>query len=315
MTSMNIAPLRAVRLSAVGLLLLLRPAPSPAGESQSGTRPPAVGMTVETERYRATLTTANQVQEPASKRLLWRYTFRAEDRASHAVHVLEYPDNYGSADNQLRWFGLGGDRLYAFRSLSLAIFALSTGELADDLAVAGPVASPRGDAVAYGVRQLKYAGSDRQGSIVGVLDLATGKHRYVFPEPGTIQEFRDGKSLVVMGPERDLDQQHSVDEIFWSPAGDRLAFLCAHGFSLHPPGQMYLVVVDLGGPSGSRFIHQALAPQLYRKVSGNGPAAAVYFQAASIIWLDARTLEVRPTAESSGKVRDRIVVKLSEVAQ
>jgi hypothetical protein len=78
---------------------------------------------------------------------------------------------------------------------------------------------------------------------------------------------------------------------------------------------MYLVVVDFGSPSGARFVHQPLATQLYRKVSGNGPAAAVYFQAAAVTWLDARTLEVRPTAETSDKVRDRIVVKLSEVAQ
>jgi hypothetical protein len=296
---------------AVGLLLLFLHSASWAAESHSGTRPPAVGMAVESTRYQATLTAADQVPEPSHKRLLWRYTFRAEDRASHEAHRLEYPDNYGSFDNQLRWFGLGGDWLYAFRPLSLAVFSLTTGKLADDLAVEEPAVSPRGDAIGYGVRQLKYAGSDRQGSIVAVLDLATAKRRYVFPEPTAIHELRDGKALVVMGPESGVDEQHNVHEIFWSPGGDRLAFLCAHGFSLHPAGQMYLVVVDLAGPAGSHFIHQPLAPQLYRK----GGATDVAFQAGSIVWLDAKTLEIRPAAEYSDKVRDHFVVKLSEVAK
>ena len=42
---------------------------------------------------------------------------------------------------------------------------------------------------------------------------------------------------------------------------------------------------------------------------------AVYFQTDSVTWIDANTLEVRPAAEYSDKVRDRFVVKLSEVAK
>lgn len=307
-------PLATLIAPAVGMLLIFHHAPSWAAESHSGTRQPVTGMAVETPRYRATLTAAEQVQEPLHKRLLWRYTFRAEDRSSHEVRPLEYSDGYGTFDNPLRWFGIGGDRLYAFRPLSLGIFSLATGKLEDDLAVLDPVVSPRGDAIAYGVRQLKYAGSDRQGSIVAVLDLATAKRRYVFPEPQTIAESRDGKSVVVMGPESGLDEQHNVREIFWSPAGDRLAFLCSHGFSLHPAGQMYLVVVDPGGPAGSRFVHQPLAPQLYRKPGGAAPAA-IYFKAASVTWIDANTLEVRPAAEFSDTIRDRFVVKIPEVSK
>jgi hypothetical protein len=77
---------------------------------------------------------------------------------------------------------------------------------------------------------------------------------------------------------------------------------------------VYLVVVDLGG-SGSRFIHQPLAPQLYRKTSGKAPSPAVYFKAKSITWLDVSTIEVQPQSEFTDKVRDRFIVKIPEVSK
>jgi hypothetical protein len=291
------------------LSLLLSIASSWGGATHSGTGMPVVGEAVETERYRVTLTKAVQVEEPSTKHRPWNYNFRIEDLKSHESRLADYPDNYGTYGNQLRWFGLGGDWLYGFRPISIGIFSLATGKPVDDLAVVDPVVSPRGDAIAYGVRQLSYAGSDRQGSIVAVLDLATAKRRYVFPEPKTISEFRDKNSIVVMGPESDTDEQHDVEELFWAPEGDRLAFVCAHGFSLHPAGRMYLVVVSLGGPSGSHFIHQPLAPGLYRKVG----TADVAFEASSITWIDAKTIEVRTKPEFLDKVRERFVVKLAEV--
>jgi hypothetical protein len=295
-------------LAGLALIFFLAPIAANAG---SATSRPAVGTSVETARYRVTLSAADEVQEPMHKHLLWRYIFQAEDRTTSKVRLLEYPDNYGKYGNRLRWFGIEGDRLYVFRPLSIGVFLLATGKLAEDLAVSDPIVSPRDNAIAYSVRQLGYAGSERQGSIVAVLDLATAKRRYVFPEPKTITELRHDKAVVVMGPESDTDQQHDAKRIFWSPAGDRLAFLCAHGFKVHPAGRMYLVIVDLSGPSGSDFVHQPLSPQLYRK----GGASDVAFNAESMTWVDRSTIEVRPEAKYSDKVRDRFVVKLPEVAR
>jgi hypothetical protein len=272
-----------------------------------------VGNSVEKGSYRVTLAKAEQVKVSWNQSPLWHYTFRIEDLKSHVSRLAEYPDDYGKLGNQLRWFGTGGDWLYAFRPLSIASFSLATGKPVEDLAVESPVVSPRGDAIAYGVRQLGWAGSERQGSIIAVLDLASGKRRYVFPEPKTIEEFQSHHGgIVVMGPESDTDGQHEVEGLFWAPAGDRLAFLCAHGFSFHPAGRMYLVVVNLGGPSGSHFIHQALAPGFYRS---DGGTSDTVFEASTITWIDARTLEIRPEPEFTDKVRDRLVVKLSEVAK
>jgi hypothetical protein len=303
-------PLSAAFLMLHALLFLTSPATLALAPS-SGAQRPTVGAAVETARYRVTLAAAEQVKKPAWKRLVWSYTFRTQDLASGAVQIL----NFSRDDEEILWFGVAADRLYVARRVGIGILSLVSDKLEEDVAALDPVVSPRGDMIAYRVFPIRFADSERQGSIVAVLDLAPARHRYVFPEPDKIKEVHNGPMTLVIGPESDLAEQHDVNELFWSPTGGRLAFLCAHGFKTGHGGQMYLVVVDLGGSKGSRFVHQPLAPQLYRKPGGKAPLPAVYFRAASVTWIDANTLEVRPAAEYSDKVRDRFVVKLSEIAK
>lgn len=272
---------------------------------------PKEGDTVDSGRYRVTLATAQQIQERDSQFPVWQYIFRIEDPVSQAVQFHECGGVYDGLNNELRWFGARGDRLVTARRSGIEVFNLATGRIEDDLPALDLAPSPSGDVIAYSVLMWRFDCWEWQGSIVAVLDLATGKHRYVFPRPGSIKEAHEIDSPFVFGPERNAVKRHNARNFFWSPAGDRLAFVCAHGFVEDPAGSMYLVVVDLGGPSGSRFFHRRIPPRLYSKTRGS----EVYFAAESITWIDARTIEIQPAADYTYEVRDRFVVKIPEVSK
>jgi hypothetical protein len=300
-------------VSVTALLAWMICLPLHAAQLNSWPHRQKVGDVVQGEVYTARLASVLQIPRPGRGKV-WQYTFEVENRKTHAVKILQFGGAGQTVEDELEWFGLGGERLFVTTAFEIGAFSLATQKLEENLVVDTPVPSPDGSRIAYRVLQPRGFPQEDGGSIVVVLDLATMTHRYVFPEPSRVVEFRNGPEIYPIVTEADPAKQHQVLNLFWSQDGSRLVFFCGHGFLLRPEvGPMYIVVVDVHQLlTGTRFVHQPIDPSTYGKKGAPAGKDTIHFVAETITWLNADTISVRPRSDFSW-VKDPFVLKLPAV--
>jgi hypothetical protein len=229
--------------------------------------------------------------------------FTLEVRGGGSVHrrlVFSGPQKLLSPDHPPATKTVGS-RLLAFTDATFGIFDLDTGK-EKLFRVAIPPVTPTidGRRVAYIESQLPFTPKEATSMIVSVVEVSTLESQPVFPERSAISKGGAG-SLQVW--EEDPKRRCTTDNLFWSPASDRLLFFCASD-----TGEYSSVLVDLRkGLAASRFTRRPLSRDFYLKPGAHPGSSEAFLAVASVTWLDGSRVEVR-TAPGNRWLKDHMIL-------
>jgi hypothetical protein len=239
------------------------------------------------------------------------YVLQVEGKDQGAPVRITFGGPSRAVQDEIKRTAIVGDHVLVTTERVIGVFDRKTGR-EEKYIDAAPAVSSSQDAslVAYQVLQPRFTPPEAETSIINALDVRSLESQVVFPERDLISKGQSG-TLVVW--QDDPARRHVVvSDLFWSPSGKRLVFFCKHSAGPTPGVGIvedYVVVVDLShGVAASRFVHQLLSPDLYRK-PGTEKGSKVSFEVAAVTWLDEQTVELKPVQRDAGW-KDRIVLKL-----